>query len=425
MVFAVGKLASSFGIALVSAGTAVGVALSSATPAIAQNQALMINGIGGLGLAGTTGGVPLPKSVMYNVLGGDPADILMLGPGGEFATYNLINVPWPMQAAPVTGKDDLTLTQSVADGVTNLDALIATALTKIGPGEHVTVVGLSAGSLVADEELRKLATDPHAPDKSKLTFVVVADSGRSTFNANRFDKTLGYQYQTAPETKYNTVVVTAEYDGFADFPDRVWNILAVANAYVGEILNHVPSVFTDLSKVDPSNITVTTNSLGGVTTNYFIPSAHLPLVELLPFLAPQEQALKAIIDTAYKRNDGKSAASTPAVAAAAVAGDTANTPEASPQANATASPVADQTPAANAPAETKASTPVKAVASVSAEAPAADPVTTPAPTAAAASADSPRPTARRAAARSAAASAGGHRASAPPARSAAASRAAK
>jgi hypothetical protein len=278
---------------------------------------------------------------------------------------------------------------------------------------------------VADDELRKLAADPNAPDKSKLTFVVVADSGRSTFNANRLDKTLGYQYRTAPETKYDTVVVTAEYDGFADFPDRVWNILAVANAYIGEVLNHVPSVFTDLSKVDPSDITVTTNSLGGVTTNYFIPSEHLPLVELLPFLAPQEAALKAIIDTAYKRNDGKSAASTPAVAAAAVASDTGNTPETAPQAVAAASPVADKTPATSAAAEAAASEAAPAAVSVADKAPANDPVTPTAQTTKVASVDSPQPTTRRAAARAASASAGGHRASAPPARSAAAARAAK
>jgi hypothetical protein len=91
----------------------------------------------------------------------------------------------------------------------------------------------------------------------------------------------------------------------------------VANAYVGEILNHVPSVFTDLSTVPKSNVTVTTNSLGGTTTNYFIPAEHLPLVELLPFLAPQEAQLKQIVDAGYIRNDGKSSAATPTAAATA------------------------------------------------------------------------------------------------------------
>ena len=117
-------------------------------------------------------------------------------------------------------------------------------------------------------------------------------------------------------TKYDTVVVAAEYDGFADFPDRVWNIVAVVNAYAGEILNHVPSVFTDLSTVSKSDITVTTNSLGGVTTAYFIPDATLPLVQLLPFLKPYEAQLKKIVDAGYVRHDPVSAAATPAAAAA-------------------------------------------------------------------------------------------------------------
>ena len=77
--------------------------------------------------------------------------------GGEFATYQRTSVPWPEQAVPVTGSTGDTLTESVAVGVNNLNAAINTALTEIGPGEHVTVVGLSAGALVADGELALLA----------------------------------------------------------------------------------------------------------------------------------------------------------------------------------------------------------------------------------------------------------------------------
>ena len=274
-------------------GSAAVFALSSASPALGANQALMLNGIGG--------GLALPDIVMSQVL------------GGEFATYDRTNVPWPEQAVPVTGSTGDTLTQSVAVGVTNLNAAINTALTKIGPGEHVTVVGLSAGALVADGELAVLAAEPNAPSKSELTFVVVADSSRSSFDKNRYDSTLKYQYQVPVPTKYDTVVVTEQYDGFADFPDRVWNVVADANAIAGEILNHVPSVFTDLSTVPTSDITVTTNSLGGVTTSYFIPDKTLPLVQLVPSLAPYEAQLKTLVDSAYYRNV-PATATTPAAA---------------------------------------------------------------------------------------------------------------
>ena len=326
------KFTGSLGIVVVSVGSAATIALSSASPALGANQALMLNGI--------SGGVGLPDVVMSQVL------------GGEFATYQRTSVPWPEQAVPVTGSTGDTLTESVAVGVNNLNAAINTALTEIGPGEHVTVVGLSAGALVADGELALLAADPTAPPKSKLTFVVVADSSRSSFDKNRYDSTLKYQYQLPVPTKYDTVVLTEEYDGFADFPDRVWNIVADANAVAGVILNHVPSVFTDLSTVPKSDITVTTNSLGGVTTSYFIPDPTLPLVQLIPALAPYEAQLKKIVDAGYVRNDTTSAAATPA-AALTVASLSARA--ALPRSVAPASAAARQAPPLSTPAEAAAS----------------------------------------------------------------------
>ena len=342
----------SLGIALASLGSAAAIVLSSATPALAANQGLFINGI--------AGNVPL----------GLIKDAIL---GGAFAGYDNTEVSWPQEARPLTGDDSLTLAESVAQGADNLDVALAQALTQIGPGEHVTIIGLSAGALVADEQLKRLLADPDAPDKSKLSFVVIADSSRSSFNQNRYDDVLNYQYSTPVDTKYDTVVVVAEYDGFADFPDRVWNIIAVINAYVGEFLNHVPSVFTDLSTVDPSDITVTTNSLGGVTTKYFIPSEHLPLVELLPFLEPQEAFLKQIVDSAYKRNDAQGAATIPAPAAAVEVANTADSVAvAAPEAVAPASVASAKTPEVSVPAETVATRQ---------SVPAAEPTTDPTPVA--------------------------------------------
>jgi len=402
-VLTVRTFTGSLGIALASLGSAAAIVLSSATPALAANQGLFINGI--------AGNVPL----------GLVKDAIL---GGAFASYDNTEVSWPQEARPTTGDDSLTLGESVTQGADNLDAALAQALTRIGEGEHVTIIGLSAGALVADEQLKRLLADPDAPDKSKLNFVVIADSSRSSFNQNRYDNVLKYQYSTPVDTKYDTVVVVAEYDGFADFPDRVWNIVAVINAYVGQFLNHVPSVFTDLSTVDPSDITVTTNSLGGVTTKYFIPSEHLPLVELLPFLEPQEAALKQIVDSAYKRNDAQSAAATPAPAAAVAVANTADSVAiAAPRAVAPASVAATETP------EVTAET-VAAKQSV----PAAEPTTDPAPVTdaldtatqspAPSSVDAPQQTGRRTAStRGSDGSGVTHRPKGNPARSAASSRA--
>lgn len=272
---------------LASMGAVAALTISTAT-AGAANTALMVNGI--------AGGTDLPDLVMANVL------------GGAFKNYDRLNVHWSQQVRPLTGLNSLPLGQSVAQGAGNLDAALTTALAQLKPGEHVTIVGLSAGSLVVDEEMRLLAADPNAPDKSRLNFVVAADSSRMLFNKNRFDGIIGYQYRPPADTKYDTTVVTAEYDGFADFPDRPSNLIAVANALAGEVVQHVPHMFTALSTVPVANVQTTTNSLGGVTTRYLIPAAHLPLVQLVPILAPQEARLKKIVDSAYQRNDTKSAA---------------------------------------------------------------------------------------------------------------------
>lgn len=292
-------LTRSIGLVLASAGCAATLALSTSTTAAAANTALMVNGIG----AGQ-----LTEIAMANILGG------MFG-----KNYVRENVPWPQQSRPVTGLDSLTLTESIAQGVVNLDAELTEALAQLGPGESVTLVGLSAGALVVDDMMRELANDPNAPDKSKIKFVVVADSSRIGFNKNRYDGIIGYQYRTPVDSKFDTIAVAAEYDGFADFPDRWWNFLAVANALAGTVVQHVPTMLTNLSTVPESNITVTTNSLGGVTTSYLIPAKRLPLVILLPFLAPQEADLRKTIDSAYARNDNKGTAA--AVAATTLDAD--------------------------------------------------------------------------------------------------------
>ena len=275
------------GVAVLAAGTA----LSAATAAEAANKVLMVNGLG----AGDLG--PLAMTAIL---------------GGAYSGTNYVreNVSWPAQAKPVVGKD-YTLTQSVTVGANNLDAAIAKSL---AAGDTVTVIGLSAGALVVDEEIGRLDAKTASPDKSKLTFVVIADSSRCNFNKNRYDATTGYQYRVPAESKYNVKVVTGQYDGYADPPDRP-DPTALANATAGSQLVHIPSMLAPLSAVPASNITTTTNAKGGVTTRYLVPTKTLPLVTLNPKLAPQAAALRKQIDAAYFRNDPKTAAAVTTIAA--------------------------------------------------------------------------------------------------------------
>jgi hypothetical protein len=292
------KLTRSLGMMIAAAASATALAFSAAT-AEAANKVLMVNGMG----AGN-----LTDLAMANILGG--------AYGGT--NWKRENVPWPQQARPLTGRNSLTMTDSIKVGTTNLDAAIARSLTEVGPGEKVTVVGLSAGALVVDEQIRLLDSRTNSPSSTKLDFVVIADSSRAGFNKNRYDATIGYQYRVPVESKYKVTVVTGQYDGYADPPDRP-NPLAIANAAAGSQLVHIPSMLSPLSAVPASNITTTTNAKGGVTKSYLVPTKTLPLVALNPRLKAQEATLRKQIDAAYIRNDPKKTAAATTVAGLAPA----------------------------------------------------------------------------------------------------------
>lgn len=321
------KASLTCGIAFASAS----LALSGAATSWASSSALIIGGIG----AGTMG-----DNVMAPLL------------GGQFKNEKRVNVTWPAQAGPITGKTDKNLGDSINIGVTNLTAAINTGLAQLSRdangnvinGEKVTVVGLSAGSLVVNEVMRNMVASGKLPNPDDIEFIVVEDSSRQELikNSTKYSSKLNYTYQPAPVTPYDVVVITGEYDGFADFPDRPWNALAVANAMAGAIVVHVPVMYGSLASVPAKNITVETNAQGGTTTHYLVPTTTLPLVQLNPKLKSQEAALKAKIDAGYSRND--KVTTSPVKSLAVEAPPVVDTPE----------PQADPTPRADAAAQREA-----------------------------------------------------------------------
>lgn len=275
-------------------GVTAVLAMATATPGWAVSTALVIGGIG----------TPTLHDVVMSQLR-----------GGALRDYDERRaVDWPAEARPYTGASDMTLGDSIEIGTANLNAEIDAALGRLErdadgdllDGERVTVVGLSAGSLVVTEVLREWQSDGEEnPEPDEINFVVVADSSRQQIidDTERYNPVYDYTYRRAPQTPYDTVEVTGEYDGLADFPDRWWNLTAVANAMAGAAVRHIPAMFADLSTVPDKNITVTQNLLGGTTTRYLVPAERLPLVLLNPSLAPREAELKATIDRGYSRND--------------------------------------------------------------------------------------------------------------------------
>lgn len=214
------------------------------------------------------------------------------------------NVPYPRSSTNMDASVDIGAA-AIVDILDNAD----------GP---VRIAGVSQGALaIAAAKATIMArSEEDRPDADDVVFVAIADPSSSTGIATRFEglhvPSLDVTLRTAPETPYDTIVVAAEYDGLADFPDRPWNLLATLNAVAGGFYLHSSSYGpdADLDAVPAGNITETVNSLGGTTTTYLLESEHLPLLQPLRDLKVDEQVvaaieepLKQIVDAGYSRND--------------------------------------------------------------------------------------------------------------------------
>lgn len=226
-----------------------------------------------------------------------------------FAEDTVTRIPYP---AVIFGMDD-SIAVAVA-GITN--AIQAT------PGPMV-VAGFSQGAVAVARAQQVLMTlpDSQRPAAGQLSFLTVGDpagpGGILGFVPFRIPL-LGLSPVTAPQTPYDSVIVNGEYDGWADFPDRPWNLVSVANALLGVAYVHgryeTQPGGLSLAAVPPSNITTTINSLGGRTTRYLIPTEKLPLVQPLrdigvpePIVQALEKPLTAMVDAGYARHDAVAA----------------------------------------------------------------------------------------------------------------------
>lgn len=223
---------------------------------------------------------------------------------------------------------------SVAYGAGSLHAAI------VSMPEDKTAVGISQGGLVLAEVKRRLMALPESdrPASGELVFIGVGDPSNPQGGLLRHFPEgfrlpgFGVTVVKTPETPWNTIYITREYDGFADFPDRVHNLVAVANALVGIVYVHAQPGYAsvDLDAVPGRDVTVTTNTLGGVTTSYLVRTERLPLLQPARDLGVPEKivkhleaALKPVVDAGYVRNDpprtpALTAASAPEPVAASV-----------------------------------------------------------------------------------------------------------
>jgi len=230
-----------------------------------------------------------------------PEDLLP----GYFADVEVNQIDYP---AAILGMD-----RSVAVAA---EAVLAAIDTAEGPlilaGYSQGAIALTYGKLVL---MSRPADQRPAPDD--LTFLTIGDPtgpGGIMRSLPFRVPVLGLSPVLVPETPYDTVLVTGEYDGWSDFPDRPWNLISLANALIGTAYVHggyemIPGGL-DISDLPARNVSVATNSLGGQTTSYLIPTERLPLVQPLrdigvpePFVAGLEASLKPIVDAGYARHD--------------------------------------------------------------------------------------------------------------------------
>lgn len=270
-------------------GTAVSIAMTGApaaaaagmSPAPAVPEVLVIGGSGN----------SLPSEAMMHVLYEQ----------GIFTDPDPTGIRYPAQLWPIQGK--LTLDESVAVGIANLDAALQAS---DGP---VTVVALSQGAVVVNYEKRALMAQSDPP--SDISFVTIGDPTNSDggllaklphIHIPILDATI----PGAPvETPYDTTEIVHEYDGFADFPDNPFNLLADLNTFAGVVYEHPNKSGVDLT--DPRNVvTTSTNSLGGTTTHILVPTDELPLTRPLRTLGVPDRVvdrldrpLRKIINSAY------------------------------------------------------------------------------------------------------------------------------
>lgn len=198
-----------------------------------------------------------------------------------------VPLDYPAQLGPLWGTGALSGDRSLAAGQAALHAAILAELAK---GNTVSVAGLSLGTMVIDREIAYLQSLPEseAPPADSVTFYVFGGESRGFGQMYARGVTvplIGITFHTVPDSRYDTVVVYGQWDGWAAPPDRPWNVLAVMNAVMGALYtvngSNDHSRAATRSLEDAVLVSDVTNSLGGRVTTYMIPEASLPITRPL------------------------------------------------------------------------------------------------------------------------------------------------
>ena len=145
--------------------------------------------------------------------------------------------------------------------------------------DHLVIYGYSQGAIIANREKRKLAEQyPAGTTAPDIDFVLSGDVNLPNGGLlARFPGLyipildLSFNGPEPTDTQFDTVVITRQYDGFADFPLYPLNLVADLNALLGFVYVH-PYAF-DVSLAPDPTTSPPIKSQHGDTSYYFFETA--------------------------------------------------------------------------------------------------------------------------------------------------------
>ena len=229
---------------------------------------------------------------------GDPE---IFGPGGP---------GWPGWDVPGWGIFDLTLNQSVLQGVTDLEAAMAAH-----PNDHLVIYGYSQSALIANREKRKLAEQyPAGTSAPDIDFVLGGDENLP--NGGLFARFPGlyipildwsFNGPAPTDTQFDTVEIIRQYDFMGDFPLYPLNLIADLNALLGFLYVHLYPF--DVSLAPDASKSPAFQGTHGDTSYYFFETQDLPLFAPLRTLGVPEKYIdvvepffRVLVDLGYDRS---------------------------------------------------------------------------------------------------------------------------
>jgi hypothetical protein len=253
-------------------------------------------------LAVTTPGEAWPLTGLLRLIGLAVGDPRIAGPGSAM---------WPDEPWwKLSGLFDLTGDQSIQAGVTDLEQAMAA-----NGNDHLVIYGYSQGSIIVNLEKRKLAEQyPAGTAAPDIDFVLGGDFGVP--NGGLYARFPGlyipvldwlFHGPEPTDTQFDTVVITRQYDGVADFPLYPLNVIADLNAVLGFLYVHTYPFDVSLP-ADPTTSPAYQGTHGD-TSYYFFPTENLPLFAPLrmlgvpePLIDVVEPFFRVLVELGYDRS---------------------------------------------------------------------------------------------------------------------------